>query len=245
MTIACMILGIACILYFFILVLYTGHLFDFGWFWLVLAGAFFLIALSGKYPDNMLWVWIRRILPVFVAIGIVILLAFSIYVIKGMNSASPDDIDYAIVLGAQVRKTRPSKALRRRLDQALETAERCPDAIFILSGGQGSGELISEAECMKQYLTEHGMKEERLVLEDKSTSTRENLVFSDRLTGCRDKKCGIISNDFHISRALLIARKAGYTDACGIAAEGDRLMELHYVVREAVALFVGKLRGSF
>ena len=89
-----------------------------------------------------------------------------------------------------------------------------------------------------------GVEEERLILEDRSTSTRENLLFSDQLTGCGSSRCGIISNDFHICRVMKLARKAGYRDCYGIAAEGDPVMELHYIVRESVALFMMALQRS-
>ena len=114
----------------------------------------------------------------------------------------------------------------------------------ILSGGQGDDEEISEAVCMRNYLTAAGVEEDRLILEDRSTSTRENLLFSDQLTGCGSARCGIISNDFHICRVLKLARQAGYRDCYGIPAEGDPVMELHYIVRESVALFMMVLQRS-
>ena len=130
--------------------------------------------------------------------------------------------------------------LVRRLEAALALPGQ-PQ--LILSGGQGDGEQIPEAQCMKDYLTEHGVDEDRLLLEDKSANTRENLLFSDRLYGCAERPCAIVTNDFHIYRALQIARKAGYQEVYGVAAEGDPLMEVHYVVREAVALLAEKLRA--
>ena len=74
--------------------------------------------------------------------------------------------------------------------------------------------------------------------------TRENLLFSDRLTGCSKKSTALISNDFHIYRALKIARSVGYEDVHGIAAASEPLMKPHYVVREAAALTAITLRLS-
>ena len=155
-----------------------------------------------------------------------------------------DDLSYVIVLGTQVRGTRPSLALMQRITKAQEVAQNNPDLTFILSGGQGQGEDISEAQCMWNYLTQSGVSPDRLILEDRSTTTRENLLFSDRLTGCSKKSTALISNDFHIYRALKIARSVGYEDVHGIAAASEPLMKPHYVVREAAALTAITLRLS-
>ncbi len=245
MSIVYMIVGIACILYYVILAIYAGPAFNFGWFWIALGGAFVVIGLMGRYPDMPAVVWARRILLVIVLAGILLLGITSIFVVKGMVEPEPERIDYAVILGAQVRGSNPSRALLKRLKKAMEVAEKYPQVTLILSGGQGSGEDISEAQCMYDYLTQNGVDESRLVLEDKSTTTRENLIFSDKLTGCSKKDCGIISNDFHICRALLIADKVGYEKPCGLPGEGDPIIELHYIVREATALIIGKLRRQF
>ncbi len=239
-----MILGIICILYYVVLAVYAGPAFDFGWFWIALGCIFLLISYLGRYSGTVVLLWIRRGLLAIVAAGILLICIIGCFVVKGMTTQYTGDLDYVVVLGAQVKGRNPSRALVKRLKKALETAKEHPDTAFILSGGQGSGEDISEARCMYDYLTANGVDQDRLILEDKSTTTQENLIFSDRLTGCSKLDCGIISNDFHISRALLIAKKAGYEKPHGIAAEGDPIIELHYIVRETVALLYAKLRGS-
>ena len=88
------------------------------------------------------------------------------------------DLDYIIVLGAHVAGTRLSKALLERTRRALRYLEENPETRAVLSGGQGQGEQISEAEAMYRYLTEHGIDGSRLILEDRSTNTKENLDFS-------------------------------------------------------------------
>ncbi len=245
MPMVCMILGIVCILYYAILAVYAGPAFNFGWFWIALGCVFILIAFMGRHPEQDTVVLMRRILLAIVVAGIILLGIASIFVIKGMTAPDPERLDYAIVLGAQVRGRNPSRALLKRLKKAVEIAEKYPQATLILSGGQGNGEDISEAQCMRDYLLENGVDESRLVLEDKSTTTKENLIFSDKLTECSKKDCGIISNDFHICRALLIADKVGYEKPHGLPGEGDPIIELHYIVREATALIVGKLRRAF
>lgn len=135
-------------------------------------------------------------------------------------------------------------SLELRLKAALKYARENEDTTLILSGGQGFGEDITEAKCMENYLTAHGISQERLVLEEKSTSTKENLKFSDELTGCSKKNTGILSNNFHVYRAVKLAEKLGYKHPYGIAAVSDPIMQVHYVVREVAALVKEKLRGN-
>ena len=89
-----------------------------------------------------------------------------------------ENLDYIIVLGAHVNGTRLSKALLERARRALEYLEKNPGTKAVLSGGQGEGESISEAQAMSIYLQEHGISSDRLIMEDRSTNTKENLDFS-------------------------------------------------------------------
>lgn len=97
------------------------------------------------------------------------------------------DKDYIIVLGCAIRKDgTPTPLLRGRLDRALtfaqtQLAETGKVPIFVLSGGRGTDECVSEAECMRRYLSAQGVQEEQMLLEDKSTDTAENMAFSKKL----------------------------------------------------------------
>lgn len=239
----CMLFGAVCFLYYLTLAVYAGPDFDFGWFWIMLGAMAVMIAVLGRFRGSEAAIWIRRILAAGLAAGLLLLCVMIGIVVQSMGRKTETGFDHVIVLGAQVRGTVPSRALRRRMERAVAAAAENPDAVLILSGGQGRGEDITEAECMRNYLVEAGVEEERMILEDRSTSTHENLLFSDRLTGCSKGKCGIISNDFHICRALLMAKKAGYTDVYGIPAPGDPVMEAHYIVREGAAILIAKIRG--
>ena len=90
----------------------------------------------------------------------------------------PENLDYLIVLGAHVDGTRLTLALLERTRRALQYLKENPRTIAVLSGGRGSGEQISEAQAMFHYLTAHGIPKERLILEDRSVNTKENLAFS-------------------------------------------------------------------
>ena len=237
----CLILGAACLAYYALIAAYAGPSADFAWFWILLSAAFLGIAFLGR---NQLFPLLRKILLFGTWAGICLILILSIPVLRGLKGSAQQEADYAIVLGAQVKGTLPSRALKKRLDRAFSWAQEYPDGILILSGGQGDGEDIPEAQCMWNDLTGRGIDPERLIMEDRSVSTRENLEFSDRLTGCAGKRCGIISNNFHICRALLLAKKLGYADPAGIPAASDPLMQLHYIVRETAALIISFLQGK-
>lgn len=245
MSAICIFLGSFCMLYYLFLVIHAGIMLDFGWFWAAAGVSLLLAAYLHRIQGSALALWVSRLMMAALAAGLVLLGIAGSFVIRQMRQPLPGDIDCAVVLGAQVKGKKPSLALSQRLQAALETAEKYPSIPLILSGGQGQGEHITEAECMRNYLVENGVGETRLLLEDKSTTTRENLLFSDGLYGCAGKRCAVISNDFHICRALLIAKSAGYKDVSGVAAKGEPLMEPHYIVRESAALLYGKLRGMF
>lgn len=150
--------------------------------------------------------------------------------------------DAVIILGAGVNGTRPSLTLRSRLDAALEYLEQHPEVPVVLSGGQGSGEDITEAQCMYDYLTERGVEPERLLLEEDSTSTAENFAFSRPLLVAagvdpEEDLVAFVTNDFHICRAGLLASREDYELAFGIPAELPwRYLELNYYIRESFAL---------
>ena len=96
------------------------------------------------------------------------------------------NLDYIIVLGAHVDGTRMTLALLERARRALLYLEENPATRAVLSGGKGDGENISEAEAMYRYLTSYGIDGNRLILEEESTSTKENLEFSRRKIGTTD-----------------------------------------------------------
>ena len=143
-------------------------------------------------------------------------------------------LDYIIVLGAQVRESGPSAALKYRLDEAVEYLEDNPKTICIVSGGQGANEPYSEAEGMEQYLKKQGIDASRILLEDKSLNTEQNMEYSKALI--KDgASVGIITNDFHLFRAKQIARKYGLDNVCGIAAKSTPVYLPNNMLREFLA----------
>lgn len=248
--------GSISLLYF--LILAWKHV-DFCIIWLFGAAVLYVwggyLRYRSLHPDGFsVPVWMSVILGVVLAVGI---LSFSVTegkIIHGMTSEPEEELDYLIVLGAQVKKTVPSKALGLRLQKACEYLKEHSQTKAVLSGGQGSGEEIAEAECMYRYLTEHGIPEERLLKEECSTTTRENLMYSARvLADSRQEvttetvlgsKIGLVSNNFHIYRALLLAEKFGYRKVYGVPAASDWKLQIHYMVREYFAVLKAKIRGD-
>ena len=247
MQAVCITLSILCLSYYLVLVIYAGITADFAWIWIlaaVMLGGTGGCLAYGKTHPGFFPVWLRDTGYTVLAVGCAVFLFLCVQIFRGMTWSGSENLDYVVVLGAQVKGTVPSRALKKRLQKALEYAQKNQDTILILSGGQGSGEEITEAECMRQYLVDCGIGEERLILEERSTDTRENLEFSNRLTGCADAGTGVLSNNFHVYRAVKLAQKLGYRQAEGIAAPSDPVMQVHYVVREVFALVKEKLKGQ-
>ncbi len=230
--------ALLCFAYYLVIAVYAGITADFAWIWIVFALGLGIISLicgiHNRQPE-LAWASLaRRILLTVFGAGMAALLILSGLVVSGMGKKGEKGLPYVIVLGAQVKGTRPSRALRLRLEAALSYAQENPETTLILSGGKGSGEEISEAECMRGWLEEAGIPAKRLILEDQSTSTEENLKFSQKWI--QDAPVGIVTNNFHVYRAEKLAKRLGYTQAVGIAGASDPILQVHYVVREAAAL---------
>lgn len=123
----------------------------------------------------------------------------------------PTEPTTVVVLGCKVNPNGPSLLLRYRLDAALDFLNQNPDVKCVLSGGQGADEPMSEAQAMYNWLVQRGIDPTRLYIEDRSTSTRENLQFSKELIASEGltQKVTIITNDFHQYRAGRIAADLG------------------------------------
>ncbi len=182
--------------------------------------------------------------PVKVAVGALVCAgAVTFCAVEGMilseygASAAPG-ADYCIVLGAQWKPSGPSAVLRKRLDKAVEYLKANPDTKVIVSGGKGANEPMAEAEGMYGYLVQAGIEEERILVEDKSRSTYENLVYSGGLLDKENDRVVIVTNDFHVFRALGIARKQNYGKVEGLAADSVLGMGPNNLLRE----FLGVLK---
>lgn len=165
------------------------------------------------------------------------------WIADGQEPRASGKNEYAIILGAKVNGEVPSLSLQYRLEAALGYANEYPHVKFILSGGQGTGELISEAEAMKRYLLENGVEEERLQLESTSTSTFENILYSKEMMPSSIQAITIISSDYHLARARRIAERLNLeTDV--VAAKTPKIVELKLRTRERLALIKTVIIGK-
>lgn len=174
--------------------------------------------------------WIRRGLGVLLA-GILLLTCILTGLMWHAAAKEPEDPAVVIVLGCMIYGDQPSLALRERLDAAITYLSDHEDTVCILSGGQGADEAVSEAQVMEQYLTARGIDPARLVLEDQSTSTRENLLFSKAILEERGwpDRVAVVTNEFHEYRALYIASAVGMEAAAVPASTAWWLLPTYYV----------------
>lgn len=179
---------------------------------------------------------IKTIFGLAVAIGGIVLAALCGMIVGDFSSAGEQNLDYIIVLGAQVYENGPSAVLQYRLDTAVEYLNENPNTRCIVSGGQGENEPFSEAVGMAEYLIKQGVGAERILLEEQSANTAENIKYSKLLIKEFDARVGIITNNFHVFRAIQIAKTQGMKDICGIAADSNALYLPNNVLRECCGI---------
>lgn len=235
-------LGIAGIAYYFVLWHASRLGLSMSGMWPVIGAA---LIICGILCDNKsIPRWLHVAWRCCLCAGLAAVLVLECLVISGLHATAPADMDYLIVLGARVDPDGPSPALTRRLNAVMACLDDHPDAVIIASGGQGSDEPMSEAQCIRDELIRRGVDESRIVMEDKSTATIENLRNSMALMDSPAAQVGIITNNYHVFRATCMARKLGMTNAHGIAAMYTGPTKFHYMIREAISIVVYFLRGN-
>lgn len=208
----CFLIGMLCILYCFA-VLICG----FGtWFFLIWGAMGAVCILLGEFFCRLEWRrkvprWLRRTAAGLFCLGALLFCIVEGLVFTGFCTTAEPGADYVIILGAQWKESGPSEVLRRRLDKAVAYLEENPETMVIVSGGQGANEPISEAAGMKQYLLDAGIAEERILTEEESVNTKENLENSGRLIDLENSRVVLVTNNFHMYRAVKIAEKQGYS----------------------------------
>ncbi len=265
------ILAILCLVYYGVILLYSGIGTSFSAIWLVLAAALAIMATVVHLYD-----YIRERIPIRLEVTVVTIVAalfvvfVAVEVAMGFHffSLQKQSADYVIVLGAQVRGDTISQSLEYRLDKAYEYAQVHPNTVFILSGGRGQGENVSEAQAMYDYLKQRGVPEYQMMKEELSSNTYENLAYSkikidERETMRRSWirnlmksagylvppdeetpiRVGIITSNYHVLRAKSIAKHIGLPNVSGIAAKSDPVLFVHQCVRECFAILKDKFVG--
>ncbi|WP_116115090.1 YdcF family protein [Austwickia chelonae] len=181
------------------------------------------------------------------------LVSYLVYAMAHAQLDAPKDAQVVVTLGAGLAGDRVTPLLAARLDRALQVRSRADDpanVVMVVSGGQGRNELVSEAAAMAAYLQDKGVPAEKVLLEDRSTTTEENLTFTDqllalnRLQGSRVVVC---TNDFHAIRVAVVSRRlrlgmqvvgaptAGYYRPAAFLREFVALLKEHWLRHLTVA----------
>ena len=217
----------------------TGH--DYVAALLVLIAALIVIYRFGGHG-------LKAAVTVLLVIGLAAFIIIEIPIVKEARTDAPDGTEYLIVLGAGLNGDVPSLSLTNRLTAALEWLEGHPDCVAVVSGGQGPGENMTEAEAMGIWLEARGIAPERIVLEPEATSTWENLANSFALIrergGEPDGNCAILTSEYHLCRAKLMAADQG-VEAYGVAARTSMpTLMINYFIREAFAVTYYRIFGA-
>lgn len=243
-----LVLAVACFAYYAVCAAYAGFGSSFIFIWLI-AGAFFAVvfgvSFAGAKGFIAIPVWLARAFWCFMALGTALFIFLEGCVISQMNADTQENCDYIIVLGCQIRGSKVTKSLRKRLDKALEYCSKHPDTVVIVSGGKGEGEDMSEAEAMYNYLAERGVDESRIIKESQSYDTEQNMRYSARLIEDKTAKVGIVTSNFHVFRAKKLAAAKGLENVCAAAAASDPVLTVNYMVREAIGIIKDFVMGNF
>lgn len=184
---------------------------------------------------------------VLILVLLAVLLTGAAILFRGLGQKGP--FTYMIVLGTTVEGTEPSPMLADRIEAAAKYMENNPDVIAIVTGGKADDGNISEAQCMYNGLTELGIDPDRIILEDKATSTMENFQFSlellEKELGRVPRNIGVLSSEFHLLRARLIAKSYGLDVASIPAHTSDTEGFFKYFVREIFVIWYDGLKLLF
>lgn len=186
---------------------------------------------------------LARCVTAAVCVGLTAVLA-TVGFMAAASLRHPEGDAVVIVLGCQVNGQTPSRMLADRCDAAAEYLLSHPETACVASGGQGTGEDISEAQVIRDYLVARGIEEKRIFLEDRSTNTSENLAFSAAVI--REQGLGtevaIASDSFHQLRAALFARKNGL-NPYSLGCRTYWPLAAGYWAREVLAVYKALLFG--
>jgi len=189
-----------------------------------------------------------RIFTVILILGLLVVGITEAVIIRASFGNPKETVEYMVVLGAKVNPSGPSVSLWDRIYGAYHYMEAHPQVIAIVSGGQGPDEPMTEAQCMYEELVNLGIDPERIWIEDKATSTWENLNFSlnliEETTGIRPTKLGVLSSEYHLFRASLFA-KACNVDFVGVPARTSRPSQMiNHFMREVAGVWHYLLLGG-
>ena len=179
--------------------------------------------------------WARhmvRLCNIGLVLALVSFIAVQCVIFSDYTTDARYDEEYVIALGAGLHGERPSLAMQSRIDALVDYMNKNPDATAILCGGMGSGETITEAEAFRRALIDAGIPRARMIKEDTSENTAENLENAAAIIRRDGTAVAVVTNDFHLWRGKLLARRAGL-DPTGVCAPTPRIdLTIQYHLRE-------------
>ena len=178
---------------------------------------------------------VLKICAVFLAAVLLILAVPAALILGGMKGSGEPGGEVLIVLGTTVNGTEPSPMLKQRLDAAAQYLNTYPNAQCIVTGGKGDAKNLSEAQCMFNYLTAAGIDPARITMEDRATTTVENLHNVRTMLDLGE--VDILSSDFHLFRAGLIAKDAGFAPTLIPSKTAPISLLAPWFLREIFALY--------
>lgn len=232
------IIGILLILYYLILKLMFGFVAFSNMFCML--GILLFVYGDVELKFNIdIWGHIPKIFRVIITtlftVGLVIFICIESIIIYNGNHHDNEKPDYLVVLGAGLRGNSISASLLYRLETTLDFHEMYPDVKIVVSGGQGTGESMPEALAMRNFLVDNGVDPSLIIMEDKSTNTYENFLYTKYILEEDTEKDNftitIISNNFHMYRAKFLAREVGFS-TYGYPAPSHKASALVFYVRE-------------
>lgn len=246
MTVVLIIGAVLCFIYFIGLL---ASAVSFAWIWLLFgclfgAGAFGKWFFKNHSIPLPLPLWLKVGAMVTVILGSLIFIIVEGLIISHMFHNTDIDLDYIIILGAQVKDGEISPILEKRLDRAVVYLEEHEETMVIVAGGTGPKEVVSEARAMYWYLIGEGIAPSRITKEEKSTNTVENITFSAAIINDYSSSVGIVTSNFHIYRAEQIARNIGFNKVYGLSAESGMGLTPHYLIREFFAVLKARFLGQ-
>ncbi len=233
------IAGVCSLVYYGILVPYLGVSVSFALFWvglgLLCLGLSWLLGILGK-KSRKAQKRVSAVLAVLIAVSLAVFIGVTGTIAAGSRAQPAPAADYMLVLGARVKENGPSVLLSFRIDKAAEYLAANENTVAILCGGQGANEPMSEARAMYEGLIGRGIDASRLVMEDRSTSTEENIAFAKAFMSGENPSVVITTTGYHIYRALQTARSLGLENVTGNPARCAWATPLNYYTREFFAV---------
>jgi uncharacterized SAM-binding protein YcdF (DUF218 family) len=231
--------GIFIALYFTLTSIYWGRFDTFNFLFTIVGFVLVIVSFKINSIIALFKKWPKVIKYALIILFACFVLSFVIVqsrIIYNMRGTPETGADYVIVLGCQVVGEYASLPLLSRGYTAIRYLNRSPETKVVLSGGKGSGENISEAEALRRLMHEYKIDKERIFLEDRSKNTRENLFLSNELYNLSDAHIALVTSDYHMFRALSVAKKLGYTNVYALPSRSQRSVLPAFLLREYVTV---------